>query len=171
MIEIRSEHAGDLDAVRRVHESAFAPSLAEARLVDMLRAAGRVRVALVALAAGQIVGHVLFSPVSVAVAPGGFRGVGLAPVGVLPAFQRKGVGSGLIRQGLDMCRSAGYDAVVVLGHPGYYPRFGFATAHNFQLENEYNAGEAFMAMELKAGALAGVSGLVKYAPEFRAAGC
>jgi putative acetyltransferase len=137
----------------------------------MLRDAGKARASLVALAAGQIVGHVLFSPISIAVAPEKFRGVGLAPVAVLPAFQGMGIGSQLIRQGLDECRRAGYDAVVVLGHRNYYPRFGFLIAASFQLDNEYDAGAAFMAMELRSGALTGVSGLVKYAPEFQAVGC
>ena len=97
--------------------------------------------------------------------------MGLGPVGVLPAFQGMGIGSRLIRQGLEDCQSVGYDAVVVLGHPNYYPRFGFRPASSFHLDNEYNADEAFMVMELKPGALTGVSGLVKYALEFRAAGC
>lgn len=171
MIEIRSEKPGDADGVRRVNESAFAPSLNEAKLVDMLRAADKASLSLIALSAGQIVGHVLFSPISIAIAPEHFVGVGMGPVAVLPSFQRMGVGSQLIRQGLEDCRGAGYDAVVLLGHTGYYPRFGFLPGYRFQLENEYNAGEAFMALELKPGALTRVSGLVKFAPEFQMAGC
>ncbi len=171
MIEIRYEKLGDADSVRRVNESAFAPSLNEARLVDMLREAGKAWVSLVAIGAGKIVGHVLFSPVSIAVAPENFRGVGLAPVAVLPAYQGMGIGSQLIRQGLEDCRSAGFDAVIVLGHLGYYPRFGFRPASGFGLESEYNAGDAFMALELRQGALAKTQGLVKFAQEFQLAGC
>lgn len=166
MIEIRSEKPDDESGVRRVHEAAFAPSLLEANLVDMLCKAGKALVSLVAIDEGQIVGHVLFSPVSIAIAPDQFRAVGMAPVGVLPAFQNKGIGSRLIRQGLDQCREAGYDAVVVLGHTSYYPRFGFLPGSHFGLENAYNANDAFMALELKEGALAGVSGLVQYGLEF-----
>ena len=171
MIQIRSEGPGDDDALRQVHESAFSPSLNEAILVKMLHDAGKASVSLVALEAGQIVGHVLFSPVSVAIAPEQFRGIGMAPVAVLPAHQNMGIGSQLIRQGLEKCRGAGYDAVVVLGHTSYYPRFGFQPASSFHLENEYDAGDAFMALELVPGALKQARGLIKYAPEFRAAGC
>lgn len=171
MIEIRSEKVEDENGVRRVHEAAFAPSLLEANLVDMLRIAGKALVSLVAIDEGQIVGHVLFSPVSIAIAPDQFRAVGMAPVGVLPGFQNKGIGARLVRQGLDQCREAGYDAVVVLGHTSYYPRFGFLPGSRFGLKNEYNANDAFMALELKEGALASVSGLVRYAPEFRDVGC
>lgn len=167
MIEIRSEKPQDESGVRRVHEAAFAPSLLEANLVDMLRKTGKALVSLVALEDGQTVGHVLFSPVSIAIAPDQFRAVGMAPVAVLPEAQNKGIGSRLVRQGLDQCREAGYDAVVVLGHTSYYPRFGFLPGSRFGLENEYNANEAFMALALKDDALAGVSGLVQYAPEFR----
>jgi putative acetyltransferase len=171
VIEIRSEKPGDADGVRRVNESAFAPRLNEARLVDMLREAGKTPLSLVAIDAGQIVGHVLFSPVSIAVVPEIFHGVGMGPVAVMPAYQGMGIGSQLIRQGLEDCQGAGYDAVIVLGHTGYYPRFGFRPASSFHLENEYNAGDAFMALELRKGALTKVSGLARFAPEFQAAGC
>lgn len=97
--------------------------------------------------------------------------VGLAPIGVLPEFQRQGIGSRLIERGLQECKKSEYDLVVVLGNPRYYTRFGFARAKARGLDNEYGADEAFMVMELRKGALDRLKGMVKYAPEFKEAGC
>ncbi len=113
--------------------------------------------------------HVLFSPVEIVPPAPSLRLVGLAPVGVLPSYQRRGIGSRLIREGLRMCADSGYDAVVVLGDPGFYSEFGFVGAAQNGLESEYAAGEHFMVTELKLGALRGVRGTVKYQPEFREA--
>ena len=99
------------------------------------------------------------------------RAVGLAPVNVLPEYQRQGIGSSLCNGGLRRCKAAGYGLVIVLGHAEYYPRFGFSRAGDFELDNEYDADEHFMALELKDGALEEVSGLVRYGREFREAGC
>ena len=170
MIEIRSERPEDATAVRHVHEAAFGRSN-EATLVELLRKANKALISLVAVNDGLIVGHILFSPVTVADAPEDFRAAGLAPVGVLPAFQKIGIGSRLIREGLLDCKRDGYDAVVVLGDPRYYSRFGFLRASDHQLDNEYHAHEAFMVTELREAALQEVRGLVKYPSEFRAAGC
>ena len=110
----------------------------------------------------------LFSPVQI-----GGRGsdlpkmVGLAPVGVLPEYQGRGIGSRLIREGLDACREAGYGAAVVLGEPGYYSRFGFERASGKGLGNEYGVDEYFMVVELINGTLDSVSGTVRYRDEFR----
>jgi putative acetyltransferase len=170
MIEIRVERSDDVAAIRDVNERAFGSS-AEARLVDQLRAANKAVISLVAQQGNQVVGHILFSPVTVTNAPESFRGAGLAPMSVLPEFQNQGIGSRLIRDGLIACRAAGYDVVVVLGHVGYYPRFGFAKATDCGLENEYDASDAFMVLELRQGALEPINGLVKFAPEFQEAGC
>ena len=134
--------------------------------MDALRAAGHATVSLVAETDGQIVGHILFSPVSVVGAASGKTGLGLAPVAVLPGHQCRGIGSDLIRQGLAFCRDEGYGFVVVLGHPEYYPRFGFRRASQAGLANEYGADEAFMVLELAPGGLP-PAGLVQYGPEFR----
>jgi putative acetyltransferase len=115
MITFRTEEPEDLAAIREVHLEAFDPSRNEAALVDLLREAGKAPISLVALLDGQLAGHVLFSPVTIDPAPPGtLRGLGLAPIGVLPAFQRQGVGTQLIEQGLLDCERGGYDFVVVL---------------------------------------------------------
>lgn len=163
---VRPETAGDADAVRAVHVAAF-PTPLEARLVDALRAAGKAVISLVAELDDAVVGHVLFSPVSVA--RGARRGLGLAPVAVLPRVQRRGVGSRLIGAGLAAAAALGQDFVVVLGEPDYYQRFGFATASRFGLLNAYGVDAPFMALAVHADGFEGVSGLVSYAPELTAA--
>jgi putative acetyltransferase len=170
VIEIRNETTNDFAAIREVNERAFGGT-AEPQLVDLLRAAKKAVVSLVALNQGYVVGHILFSPVTIAQSAENFRGVGLAPMSVLPEFQNQGIGSKLVRDGLEACKQKGYDAVVVLGHTKYYPRFGFSRAKDYGLDNEYNELDSFMALELKEGALRKISGLVKYAPEFNEAGC
>jgi putative acetyltransferase len=170
LIEIRSDAPDDYEAVRELHARAFGGP-AEGRLVDLLRAAGKAVVSLVAADQHRVVGHILFSPVTVTEAPERFRAVGLAPISVLPEWQHRGIGSTLVWHGLDACRRQGCDAVVVLGHEKYYPRFGFVKATDFGLQNEYDAIESFMAMELRGGALKEIRGLVTYASEFRRAEC
>ena len=98
------------------------------------------------------------------------RLLGLAPVGVLPKYQGRQIGTRLIETGLQVCKESAWDAVVVLGSPVYYARFGFRWAQYFSLQNEYGADEAFTVLELRAGTLAGVAGLVRYADEFREVG-
>jgi putative acetyltransferase len=168
MIEIRAEQTDDCAAIREVHVRAFGGD-EEGSLVDLLRNRKKAVISLVAVWQERVVGHILFSPISISNAPEDFRAVGLAPLAVLPDFQNHGIGSQLTRAGLEACRQRDYDAVVVLGHPGYYPRFGFSRAKDYGLDNEYDATDAFMVMELKPGALKRVSGLVQYAPEFREA--
>lgn len=170
MVEIRSEKPEDIALVRHVHQQAFHRAN-EARLVELLRAAGKARLSLVAEQDGQVVAHLLFSPVTLDPARPDLRFVGLAPVGVLPESQKQGIGSRLIREGLKACREAGYEAVVVLGDPAFYSRFGCSCASAYGLGNEYGADEDFMVVELRQGALAGITGTVKYQPEFGEANC
>lgn len=166
MIAIRSEQPEDKDAIHRVNEQAFNAS-EEAILVDQLREHGKVVLSLVAVHDGQVVGHILFSPIVIETADQALEGVGLAPMAVLPEFQNQGIGSRLVRAGLDECRRLGHKLAVVLGHPEFYPRFGFVPASRYGIRSEFDVrDEVFMAMELQPGALAGCAGLVKYQPEF-----
>jgi putative acetyltransferase len=162
---IRPESTSDYEAIRVVHLEAF-NGPAEARLVDILRVHGKALISLVAELENRVIGHILFSPVTIEPESGRSRGLGLAPVGVLPEHQGRGAGSILIKQGLALARQNDFDYVVVLGDPEYYQRFGFQPASRYGLESEYNAGDAFMALALKPGALEAIRGMVYYAPEF-----
>lgn len=163
---IRAERTEDIPAVRRVNELTFGRQN-EAALVDALRAGANPQVSLVAVEDGEVVGHIFFSPVSIESEDADSSAMGLAPMAVVPEYQRQGVGSRLVREGLRACLRVGCDVVVVLGHPEYYPRFGFVPASRKGLRCEYEVpDEAFMVTELKPGALGGRRGLVKYRPEF-----
>jgi putative acetyltransferase len=167
--EVRAESPRDSAAVHEVNRAAFGrPD--EAALVDALRETGVPLVSMVAVEDGEVVGHVLFSPVSVEPgSPNELRTVGLAPLAVLPARQGQGVGSDLVDSGIEECRRRGYDAIFVLGDPAYYRRFGFMPAAAGGLRCEFPAPEeAFMVAELRPGALDGARGLVRYRPEFDA---
>ncbi len=162
---IREEKKEDYDAVHAVNASAF-ETPAEANLVDVLREQARPVVSLVAENDGTIVGHILFSPVTLSGHPS-LRIMGLAPMAVLPEYQRKGVGSALVRAGLDRCRKHGFGAVVVLGHPEFYPRVGFSPSTHFGIACEYEVSEdIFMVLELQPGYLQGASGMIKYHTAF-----
>lgn len=162
---IRADQAGDRAAVHTVNLSAF-ETPAEADLVDALREQAEPIVSLVAEDHGAIVGHIMFSPVFLS-GHLGLKVMGLAPMAVTPEYQRKGIGSALVRAGLEQCRQLGFVAVVVLGHPEYYPRFGFAPSTRFGIRSEYEVPEqAFMAAELQPGALSGRTGTVKYHAAF-----
>jgi putative acetyltransferase len=165
---LRHEQAPDHAAIAAVNRAAF-EGPAEADLVDALRATGALTLSLVATADGELVGHIAFSPVTITgtAGAGTTSAIGLAPMAVLPSWQRRGVGTRLIAEGLERLRAAGHRAVVVLGHPAYYPRHGFSPASRFGLRWEHRApDEAFMALELVPGALAGITGVVRYHPEF-----
>jgi len=168
-LEIRAEQSRDQRAAFETHARAF-PQPGEAKLLDALRAAGAATISLVAERGGRVVGHILFSPVRVDGEGGSFAAQGLAPMAVDPSCQREGIGSALVRAGLDACRAAGHMIVFVLGHPDYYPRFGFEAAAPRGLHYEGGAGyaPAFFVAELEAGALAGRGGVVHYRPEFAA---
>lgn len=159
---VREERPDDAAAIHAVHAEAF-PSDAEARLVDALRAAGRLTLSFVAERDGAVVGHVGFSPVTL---PGAHGGLGLAPVAVRESARRRGVADALVRAGLARAEALGHGFVVVLGDPKYYARFGFAPAAARRLHDSYGGGDAFQVLELRPGALPAGGGLVEYAPEF-----
>jgi putative acetyltransferase len=164
---VRSEHTDDTQersVVRSINEAAFGrPD--EADLVDGLRREGAVLLSLVAEVEQRIVGHMLFSRMSIETSNGPVSAAALAPVAVLPDLQRRGIGERLIRHGLDLLRERGERIVIVLGHPDYYPRFGFSSEKARFLESPFPP-EALMAMELISGALEGIRGKVRYPTAF-----
>jgi len=162
---IRDEEDRDQAAVHAVNAAAF-PTRAESDLVDALRTHARPLISLVAELDGAVVGHILFSPVTLDGHPHP-KLMGLAPMAVAPHHQRQGIGSALVRAGAERCREAGVDAVFVLGHPDYYPRFGFTPASRFGIRCEYDApDEAFLVLELRSGVLHEKSGTIRYHPSF-----
>lgn len=166
MPSIRAERPIDVAAIHAVNAAAF-PTADEADLVDALRAAADPYLSLVAEVDGKVVGHILFTPVTHADHPK-LKLMGLAPMAVHPDHQRTGIGSALVRAGLEACRDLGMLGVVVLGHPDYYPRFGFRPAGTtFGISSAYDVpDEVFLALELVEGALTGCSGCVAYHPAF-----
>jgi putative acetyltransferase len=165
---VRRERPDDVLAVRRVNERAFGRT-AEADLVDLLRDRGKVTLSLVAETGDLVAGHILFTPATIEVEGKASPALGLGPMAVLPDYQRRGIGSLLVRAGLEECQRAGHGCVVVLGHSEYYPRFGFVPASHHGLAWEHPApDEAFMVLALRDGALARPGGIVRYAPEFGA---
>jgi len=169
MLTIRQETPEDIDSIRYVNEQAFGQK-EEAELVEKLRNRGVLTLSLVAVQKNRVVGHILFSPVTVESDCTSFEAISLAPMAVLPEYQHKGIGSQLVRVGLEECRRLGHEIVVVLGHSDYYPRFGFVTAKPKGIDCEFEApDEAWMVLELREGALTGRSGTVIFQPEFHEA--
>lgn len=137
--------------------------------MDALRAGGGLTLSLVATMDERVVGHLAFSPVSIAGRASEPAVLALAPVAVHPDQQKQGIGIALIEAGLAEVRWRGHPGVIVLGHPEYYPRFGFTRASQFGIECPFPVpDDAFLALELRAGALAGQRGVVGYRPEFAA---
>jgi putative acetyltransferase len=168
-IEIRAEKEADANGVYLVNQQAFVGD-EEADLVDRLHRDGEAMISLVAVVDGQIVGHILFTEVTVVPATSDsvpWTAQGLGPMAVLPDYQRQGIGARLIEAGLDRCRRAGHEVVFVLGHSSYYPRFGFQRAAPLGIRWEGDApAEAFMVLELRTGALEGRKGTVHFLPQF-----
>jgi putative acetyltransferase len=169
-LDIHQETPADVPGIRRVEESAF-QCATEADLVDLCRERGKISLSLVAVRAGLVTGHILFTPVSLETQHGSLRGLGLGPVAVLPEGQRTGIGSRLMQAGLEICHERGYDFIVLLGDPRYYSRFGFIPGRGFGLSSDYGDGDEFQVLELRSGVLAGASGKVKYIPEFKEMNC
>lgn len=161
MIEIRSEKPADFDEIFRVNEMAFGRTN-EADLVNRLRIAVP-HISLVAVENDEIAGHIFFSPLTFAPENEKIKAFGLAPMAVLPEFQNKKIGSRLVECGLEECRKSNIEAVFVLGHSKYYPRFGFEKAVNKNFKSEYKVpDEVFMVLEIVPNSLDSLSGTVKY---------
>src|SRR5215467_10069265 len=166
MLTIRGETPEDYSAIHHINTVAFGrPN--EADLVNALRQNNALTISLVAVQDGRLVGHVALSPVTITSSTATIEALGLAPMAVLPEYQRTGIGSKLVEAGLTACHHTPYGVVVVLGHPHYYPRFGFTPAKSLGIVWEHDVpDEVFMVQEIQAGALAQTQGMVKYCPEF-----
>lgn len=165
MIEIRKEEPQDRDAVRHLNLAAF-DNGPEAALVDKLRVSCKDYLAFVAVENGAVVGHILFTPATID--GSNAVGMGLAPMAVLPSHQRKGIGSQLVRFGLEHLRQSGCPFVIVLGHAEYYPRFGFELASKYHLLCQWEGvpDEAFMVVVANGNALPKAGGVARYRGEF-----
>jgi putative acetyltransferase len=167
MISIRDERPDDAAAVRAVHIAAF-PEAIEANLVDTLRVSCQDRISLVAVDDDHVVGHILFTPATIEGPDATVVGYGLAPMAVLPDFQRRGIGSGLVRAGLDRVLQSHRPFVIVIGHPEYYPRFGFvrASTHGVRCQWDGVSDDAFMILVAEPSKASRLAGLARYRPEF-----
>ena len=167
MINVRLEKSEDIPHVRIVNLEAFGQP-AEADIVDELRQACGDALFLVAEEDGKIVGHIAFSPVVIANRKAKTEGMGLAPMAVLPGRQRQGIGSKLVRKGLDILRNRDCPYVIVLGHAAYYPRFGFEPASRYNIRCQWQGipDDAFMIFVFDQRTLRNVSGVARYRDEF-----
>lgn len=167
---IRTEKNGDELLIREINLAAFGQS-AEADVIDALRKNCKEFISLVALDDEKIVGHILFTPAIIESASKIIYGMGLAPMAVLPEYQNKGIGSNLVTAGLDRMKKLNIPFIIVLGHPDYYPRFGFEIASKYKINCEYEGvpDEAFMILILDKNKMKNVKGAAKYRPEFSSA--
>lgn len=164
-MHIRAESLQDRDAVHRINLAAFETS-EEAEIVDKLRAEAHPIVSLIAEVGERIVGHILFSPVTIVGHPG-LKVMGLGPMAVELDYQNEGIGSALVHAGIERCRGLGAGAIIVIGHPGYYPRFGFVVAEDLGLRIGMDVPrEAFMCLELVKDYLRGIEAEARYHPAF-----
>ncbi|MHC1782702.1 MAG: GNAT family N-acetyltransferase [Anaerolineaceae bacterium] len=166
MLTIRDESIDDVYGVQWVNSETF-ETMTESELVDTLRENDAISVSMVADLDGRVVGHILFSEVAIGPHPYSPLTLGLAPMAVLPEMQNRGIGSMLVKEGLERCRQLGAEIVIVLGHPNFYPHFGFEPCTPKGITyNEQVPEDAFMAVELVPGALQKYSGVVHFQPEF-----
>ena len=170
MIKIRIEKPEDENQVRLINEQAFETSI-EADLVDALRSNCANNLSIVAEEGSRLVGHILFSPAFIENSIDAIEGMGLAPMSVLPDHQRQGIGSALVQEGLDILRQLNCSFVIVLGHPQFYPRFGFKPASQFNLSCQWVGvpDEAFMVIIMDEYKMKGTTGIASYRDEFNAA--
>ena len=161
---IRDRQPADDEAIRRLNDAAFGGAY-ESQLVADLRAERLAAIELVSVDGTDVIGHILMSTLDVTVDGKPVRSLALAPMSVQPGRQRQGIGSALVHDVLGRAQQQGWQAVIVLGHPGFYPRFGFSAALARPLASPFS-GDAFMALELMPGALQGGTGRVAYPSAF-----
>jgi len=167
-IKIRPETKEDCTKITEVNDLAFGQKN-EGIIIERLRKSDRFisELSLVAELEGKIVGHILFYPVTIRSADSEFSALSLGPMAVIPELQGLGIGSRLVKEGLHIAKRLGHRSVIVVGHPEYYPRFGFKPASQWNIKAPFDApDEAFMALELVEDELSGKSGTVEYPQEF-----
>ncbi len=167
LIEIRFERPKDIDEVRLLNHKAFVQPV-EGRIVDKLRKSCNGILSLVAISNNKVIGHIMFSPVTIETQSGVIEGMGLAPMAVLPELQNHGIGSKLVKEGLRIINNMKCPFVIVLGHEKYYPRFGFKRASKYGLKSQWEGvpDDAFMVIIHNYSVMKGVSGVVRYREEF-----
>jgi len=166
MITIRQEQPQDLNAIRTVNRRAFGQRL-EADLVDKLRQKYHDLLSLVAVMQNEVVGHILFTPVTIESANTAVRGMALAPMAVMPEYQRMGIGSELVRAGIEQLKKRECLFIIVLGHAEYYPRFNFEPASRYGIRSEWEVpDDTFMILVLNEFEMQSTSGVARYLPEF-----
>ena len=166
MISIREEQPQDIRIIRDLNKRAFGQTQ-EADLVDKLRQTCDDLLSLVALMQNQVVGHILFTPVIVEGVDSMLQGMALAPMAVLPEYQRQGIGSALVRTGIEKLKKRQCPFIIVLGHAEYYPRFGFEPASRYGIRSEWEVpDDAFMILVIGEFGMRGGMALAKYRPEF-----
>jgi putative acetyltransferase len=168
MIQIRAERSGDEEAIRQINDAAFKGDN-ESKLVDAIRNSELFvpELSLVAVAEGKLIGHILLSIVYINSDEGEIPTLALAPMAVVPEQQNKRIGSMLVEEGLKKAKDQGFEHAVVLGHPEFYPRFGFVSASTKGIEAPFPVpDEVFMAIELKEGSLDQIKGKIVYPPAF-----
>ncbi|WP_455376593.1 GNAT family N-acetyltransferase [Kaarinaea lacus] len=169
-MKIRVEQEEDYKDIKALNDLAF-EGVVEGEIVDNIRSSGAEIISLVAVEGDKIIGHIFFSPVTVVSGDTEIKGMALGPMAVLPGFQKQGIGSALIKEGIEILKNKGCPFVIVLGHEDYYPRFGFEVASNYGLYPEWEGipDEAFMVLFLNKDVAGKVSGQVRYRIEFNEA--